>query len=112
MSRVGKKPIPVPDGVKVTVHVDSVDVEGPKGKLKQIFPSVVRFELNDGQLHAQLVNEGNKSLGKFHGLARSLVANAVHGVTEGFKNWISLVLGTGLKSKVRQWFSHWGIHIL
>ena len=50
MSRVGKKPIPVPDGVKVTVHVDSVDVEGPKGKLKQIFPSVVRFELNDGHI--------------------------------------------------------------
>ena len=49
MSRVGKKPIPVPDGVKVTVHVDSVDVEGPKGKLKQMFPSVVRFELNDGR---------------------------------------------------------------
>ena len=67
MSRVGKKPIPVPDGVKVTVHVDSVDVEGPKGKLKQMFPSVVRFELNDGRLHAQLVNEGDKTLGKFHG---------------------------------------------
>ena len=44
MSRVGKKPIPVPDGVKVTVHVDSVDVEGQKGKLKQNFTSDGRYE--------------------------------------------------------------------
>ena len=100
MSRVGKKPIPVPNGVKVTVNGDSVDVEGPKGKLQQMFPSVVRFELSDGQLHAQLVNEGDKSLRKFHGLARSLVANAVHGVSEGFKKELDIV-GIGYRAEVK-----------
>ena len=103
MSRVGKKPIPVPNGVKVTVNVDSVDVEGPKGKLQQMFPSVVRFELSDGQLHAQLVNEGDKSLRKFHGLARSLVANAVHGVSEGFKKELDIV-GIGYRAEVKVLF--------
>lgn len=100
MSRVGKKPIPVPKGIKVSVSADGVDVEGPKGKMRQALPPGVRFELNDGQLQALLLREGDRSLGKFHGLARSLVANAVHGVCEGFKKELDIV-GIGYRAEVK-----------
>ena len=100
MSRVGKKPIPVPSGVKVTVGADNVEVEGPKGKLRQSIPPGVWFEHGDGQLVAQLEREDDRSLHKFHGLARSLVANAVHGVTEGFKKELDIV-GIGYRAEVK-----------
>jgi len=100
MSRVGKKPIPVPSGVTVTVGADNVEVKGPKGKLRQLVPPGVRFELTDGQLVAQLEREDDRSLRKFHGLARSLVANAVHGVTEGFKKELDIV-GIGYRAEVK-----------
>ena len=100
MSRVGKKPIPVPSGVTVNVAADSVEVAGPKGKLRQAIPPGVRFELGDGKLVAQLVREGDRSLSKYHGLARSLVANAVHGVSEGFKKELDIV-GIGYRAEVK-----------
>ena len=100
MSRVGKKPIPVPNGVKINVNADSVDVEGPKGRLRQTFPPGVRFELSDGRLRAQLIRENDRSLGKFHGLARTLVANAVHGVSKGFKKELDIV-GIGYRAEVK-----------
>ena len=100
MSRVGKKPIPVPSGVTINVNADSVDVEGPKGKLRQPFPPGVRFELGDGQLQAQLLREGDRTMSKFHGLARSLVANAVHGVSEGFSKELDIV-GIGYRAEVQ-----------
>ena len=97
MSRVGKKPIPVPGGVKVDVSEDYVEVRGPKGTLRQALPPGVRFELNDSVLVAHLVRE-DRSLAKFHGLARSLVANAVHGVSEGFKKELDIV-GIGYRAE-------------
>ena len=99
MSRVGKKPIPIPNGVKVSIGADVVDVEGPKGKLRQIVPPGVRFEEADGRLLAHPIRENDPSLGKFHGLARSLVANAVHGVAEGFKKELDIV-GIGYRAEV------------
>jgi large subunit ribosomal protein L6 len=71
MSRIGKKPITIPKGVTVKVLEGAVEVQGPKGKLKQAFPSGINFELADGHLVAKLGSES--ALGKFHGLARSLV---------------------------------------
>ena len=99
MSRVGKQPIPIPNGVKVKVGLDGVDVEGPKGKMLQRLPPGVRVEEVDGQLHAYPEREGDRSLGKFHGLARSLVANAVHGVSQGFKKELDIV-GVGYRAEV------------
>ena len=99
MSRVGRKPIPIPNGVKVNVESDAVEVQGPKGKLRQLLPPGIRFELNDGQLSALPVREGDRSLAKFHGLARSLVANAVQGVFEGFKKELDIV-GIGYRAEV------------
>ena len=81
MSRIGKKPIPVPKGVTIKVADGAVEVQGPKGKLRQAHPAGINFELADGQLLAKRSTE-DPQLAKFHGLARSLVANAVTGVTK------------------------------
>ena len=89
MSRIGKKPIVVPKGVTVKVHAGAVEVQGPKGKLTQAFPAGIAFELANGELVAKPGTD-SAELNKFHGLARSLVANAVTGVTEGFKKELDL----------------------
>ncbi len=99
MSRIGKKPIVVPKGVHVTIADGAVEVQGPKGKLRQAFPASIGFELNDAQLVATLKTE-DKALGKFHGLARSLVANAVTGVTQGFKRELDIV-GVGYRAELK-----------
>ena len=99
MSRVGKKPIPVPGGVKIQLTDESIEVQGPKGTMQQRIPPGVRFELNDSELVARPIRENDPSLGKFHGLARSLVANAVHGVSEGFKKELDIV-GIGYRAEV------------
>src|ERR1700741_3753009 len=99
MSRIGKKPITLPKGVTIKVHPDAVEVQGPKGKLKQAFPAGIKFEQADGTLLAKCVSE-DPELGKFHGLARSLVANAVAGVTDGFKKELDIV-GVGYRAEVK-----------
>jgi len=99
MSRIGKKPIAVPKGVTVKVAEGAVEVQGPKGKLRQIHPAGINFELADGQLLAKRSTD-DPSLAKFHGLARSLVANAVTGVTDGFKRELDIV-GVGYRAEVK-----------
>ncbi len=99
MSRIGKKLITIPKGVTVKVLDGAVEVQGPKGKLKQGVPGGINFELADGHLVAKLANE-NSERGKFHGLARSLVANAVVGVTDGFKKELDIV-GVGYRAEVK-----------
>jgi large subunit ribosomal protein L6 len=99
MSRIGKKPIPVPKGVTVAVRGDAVDVKGPKGALSQRVPPGVRFEMKDAELVASTIGD-DPALGKFHGLARSLMANAVEGVTAGFKRELDIV-GVGYRAEVK-----------
>jgi large subunit ribosomal protein L6 len=99
MSRIGKKPITIPKGVTVKVVDGAVDVQGPKGKMRQAFPPGINFELADGHLKASRATE-SPDLAKFHGLARTLVANAVLGVTEGFKKELDIV-GVGYRAEVK-----------
>jgi len=99
MSRIGKKPIAIPKGVTVKVVDGAVDVQGPKGTLRQAHPAGINFELSDGQLVASRAST-NPELAKFHGLARSLVANAVTGVTEGFKKELDIV-GVGYRAELK-----------
>jgi large subunit ribosomal protein L6 len=99
MSRIGKKPIPVPKGVTVAVADGAIEVKGPKGAVRQAIPPGVTFEQEGDQLTASLMRD-DKALGKFHGLARSLVANAVQGVTEGFKKELDIV-GVGYRAEVK-----------
>jgi large subunit ribosomal protein L6 len=98
MSRIGKQPIPIPSGVTVQVSADAVEVKGPKGTLRQPLPPGVTVELEDGQLHAKPERD-ERALRKFHGLARSLVANAVTGVSAGFKKELDIV-GIGYRAEV------------
>jgi large subunit ribosomal protein L6 len=99
MSRIGKKPIPLPKGVTVKINQGALDIQGPKGKLTQRIPPGIGFELVDNQLKAAPV-KADPELGKFHGLARSLIANGVLGVTEGFKRELDIV-GVGYRAEVR-----------
>lgn len=98
MSRVGKRAIPIPSGVSVQISEGAVEVKGPKGTLRQPLPPHIRIEENDGQLEAKPVRD-DRALGKFHGLARSLVANAVTGVSEGFQRELDIV-GIGYRAEV------------
>jgi large subunit ribosomal protein L6 len=99
MSRIGKKIIPIPKGVKIDVRPGAVEVQGPKGKLLQALPPGIGFEVSGDQLTAKTLRE-DPELGKFHGLARSLVANAVKGVTEGFRKDLDIV-GVGYRAEVK-----------
>jgi large subunit ribosomal protein L6 len=99
MSRIGKKLITIPKGVTVKVLDGAVEVQGPKGKLRQAHPSGINFELADGHLLARRATD-DPELAKFHGLARSLIANAVSGVTDGFKKELDIV-GVGYRAEVR-----------
>ena len=98
MSRVGKKPIPIPSGVTVQISPGMVEVKGPKGTLCQPLPPGIVFEMHDGNLEARLERE-DRALLKFHGLGRSLVANAVTGVSDGFKKELDIV-GIGYRAEV------------
>jgi large subunit ribosomal protein L6 len=99
MSRIGKKPIPVPQGVSVKIAEGAVEVKGPKGTLRQTFPAGISFEQADGRLVAKRRMD-DPELSKFHGLARSLVANAVAGVTTGFKRELDIV-GVGYRAELK-----------
>lgn len=99
MSRIGKKPIAIPKGVTVKVAPDAVEVQGPKGKLRQPLPPGIVFSQEDGTLVAKLQRDDNE-LRKYHGLARSLVANAVAGVTDGFKKELDIV-GIGYRAELK-----------
>jgi large subunit ribosomal protein L6 len=99
MSRIGKKPIPIPKGVSVKMVAGRVEVQGPKGTLQQYVPPGIVFAQDDGTLVAKMERD-EPALGKFHGLARSLVANAVTGVTDGFKKELDIV-GIGYRAEVK-----------
>lgn len=100
MSRIGKKPIPIPKGVTVKVDATGVDVKGPKGQMRQALPPGVVMAVEEGQIQARRERPDDKSLGKFHGLARSLVANAVIGVNDGWKRELDIV-GVGYRAEVK-----------
>src|SRR6202030_531113 len=97
MSRIGRKPIPLPSGVKIALQSDRVEVQGPKGKLTVPLPHGITFEQKDGVLNAKRASEQHRAL---HGLARALVANAVTGVTTGFKKDLDIV-GVGYRAEVK-----------
>ena len=99
MSRIGKKPIPLPNGVTVKIDGQALDVQGPKGKMRQPIPPGVVFEKAGNDLVAKPISD-DPELGKFHGLARSLAANAVEGVLNGFKRELDIV-GVGYRAELK-----------
>jgi len=97
MSRIGKKPIPIPQGVKVQVQGNVVAVQGPKGKLETRIPAGITMEQKDGHLIAARENDSQSAL---HGLARALVNNAVEGVTRGWARDLEIV-GVGYRAEMK-----------
>jgi large subunit ribosomal protein L6 len=97
MSRIGKKPIPVPAGVKYTVNGNTVLVEGPKGKVTTLLPEGIKLVQKDGIIIAERENDKQAA---FHGLARALVFNAVQGVTQGWKKELDIV-GIGYRVEMK-----------
>ena len=95
MSRIGKLPINVPDKVKVTVSTGAVKVEGPKGQLERTLPRDITIKQSDGQLVFERPSDDYKHRA-LHGLVRSLVANMVTGVNDGFTKHLELV-GVGYR---------------
>ncbi len=97
MSRIGNKIIPVPSGVKIQIKPHEVEVQGPKGKMNVALPKGITFEQKDGVLTAKRQSDDQRAL---HGLSRALVANAVTGVTTGFKKDLDIV-GVGYRAEVK-----------
>ncbi len=99
MSRIGKNPVPLPDGVKVNINERSVLVKGKLGELFQEFPEGISFEQVENEVFVRRSND-SKPQRAFHGLSRALLANMVHGVTEGFKKDLEIV-GVGYRAEQR-----------
>jgi large subunit ribosomal protein L6 len=98
MSRVGRKQIPVPKGVNVTVGKDQVAVKGPKGELKRAVPSGIALKLNGAELSVERADDSRENRAK-HGMVRALVANMVKGVTDGFERKLE-INGVGYRADV------------
>ena len=97
MSRIGKKPIPLPKGVSYTVEGNTVTVQGPKGKVMTHMPAGVQLETKDGVL--TIVREDD-SKAAVHGLVRALVNNSVEGVTKGWTKELDIV-GIGYRAEMK-----------
>jgi large subunit ribosomal protein L6 len=95
LSRIGKLPIPVPGAVKVALEPGHVKVEGPKGKLERTLPSEITLRMADGQIICERPSDHYKHRA-LHGLVRSLVANMITGVNEGYTKHLELV-GVGYR---------------
>jgi large subunit ribosomal protein L6 len=98
MSRIGKNPVPLPKGVEVRVHKDVIEIKGPKGELKTPTHSKIAYELKDDAVHLSRVDDSRAAREQF-GLRRTLLANSVRGVTEGFQKILE-VIGVGYKVAV------------
>jgi large subunit ribosomal protein L6 len=99
MSRVGKQPVPIPDGVKVSLEDGQFVAEGPKGRVSEILLEGVPVELGDTEINVTRENESGDIRSK-HGLMRALIANAVQGVSEGFSKTLE-IHGVGYRAQLQ-----------
>src|SRR6266567_3569852 len=97
MSRIGKKPIAIPQGVKVSIEGNLVKVQGPKGALETRVPQGIKVAQQDGHLVAQRETDQQAAL---HGLTRALINNAVEGVTKGWNRDLEIV-GIGYRAELK-----------
>jgi len=99
MSRIGKQPIPIPDGVTVTIGSGRVDVKGPKGELSERIPRDMEVVQQDGEVLVRRPTDRGEHRA-LHGLTRSLVANMVTGVTDGYAKTLE-IQGVGYRAQKR-----------
>jgi large subunit ribosomal protein L6 len=99
MSRIGKQPIPVPDGVEITIEPDVVKVKGPKGELEERVSRDIAVAQENGEIVVtRSTNRGEHRA--LHGLTRSLIANMVEGVTKGFEKRLE-IQGVGYRAQLQ-----------
>jgi len=99
MSRIGRKPVPVPDAVSVEIGQGNIAVKGPKGELRQELSSEMKVEQEDGAVTvARPTDRGEHRA--LHGLTRSLIANMVEGVTDGFEKRLE-IQGVGYRAALK-----------
>jgi large subunit ribosomal protein L6 len=99
MSRIGKQPITIPQGVKVQIDEGVIRAEGPKGKLSQPVPAGLAAKLESN--HLVITREADhRTMRAIHGLTRALVANMVHGVKDGFERKLEIV-GIGYRAQLQ-----------
>src|SRR5439155_25376046 len=99
VSRIGKQPIPVPEGVTVSIESGLVRVNGPKGELQERIPRDMLVEQDDGQIVVKRPTDRGEHRA-LHGLTRSLVANMVVGVTQGYEKTLE-IQGVGYRAQKR-----------
>jgi large subunit ribosomal protein L6 len=99
MSRIGRQPIPVPSGVTIAIEPDRVIVNGPKGELSERIPRDMTVEQVDGELRVTRPTDRGEHRA-LHGLTRTLVANMVQGVTDGFEKRLE-IQGVGYRAQLR-----------
>jgi large subunit ribosomal protein L6 len=99
MSRIGKKPIELPKGVKLELKDGIVSVQGPKGQLERLLLAGLELEMTDGQVLVKRLSDDKRSR-SYHGLMRTLVANMVDGVSKGFEKKLEIV-GIGYRSELK-----------
>jgi large subunit ribosomal protein L6 len=99
MSRVGRMPVKIPEKVKVSISGETVKVEGPKGKMSFPFNPIVKVEVAGSEVKVTRPDETQKAKG-LHGLTRTLVKNAIEGVTKGYERGLE-ISGVGFKAEVR-----------
>lgn len=99
MSRIGKRPIPIPPKVTVTIDGQAVTVKGPKGELSRVLPAGVLVEQSDDTITVQRRDESRLARER-HGLCRTLVANMVEGVSQGFQKRLE-IQGVGYRAQVQ-----------
>lgn len=101
MSRIGRKPVPIPAGVKVTLSDSSIHVDGPKGKLSLTYRPEMTVRLDEAGKQIMVERPDDERLNRaLHGLTRSLIANMVTGVTEGFTRKLEIV-GVGYQAQLK-----------
>ena len=99
MSRIGRLPITIPSGVDVTIDGDRVSVKGPKGQLEHSLPTPITATLEEGQVTVARPDDERESR-SLHGLSRTLIANMITGVTQGYEKTLEIV-GVGYRVQAR-----------
>ena len=99
MSRIGRQPVTIPSGVQITIYGATVTVQCPKGALSQVVPADMDIAIEDGTLRVSRPSDGREHR-SLHGLTRSLIANMVEGVTNGYEKRLEIV-GVGYRAAMK-----------